>query len=54
MKRDYSFKCVKCGKAAERNAYCVAQQALGHTVWFTCECGKRQRVPKMPPRKGEQ
>ena len=32
------LKCNKCGKIYEKSTYCIAQNAMGYDVTFTCEC----------------
>jgi hypothetical protein len=34
------FKCVKCGTVETKSAYCIAQNAMGHDVTYTCKCGQ--------------
>ena len=47
MKNDYTFTCKKCKKVHQKSAYCVAQQAQGYTLLFTCpDCGHKQEVPE--------
>jgi len=41
----FEFTCEKCKKAQKKDVYCIAQQAMGHTMIFTCSCGHKQRVP---------
>ena len=41
----YEFRCVKCRRIHKMSSYCVAQQTMGHTVLFTCDCGHKQEVP---------
>lgn len=46
--KDYSFRCPKCRKTHQRNSYCIAQQASGHTLYLKCDCGKKITVPPLP------
>lgn len=45
-KDPYSFTCVKCKMKITKSSYCVAQQAMNHAVFYTCECGEKQEVPQ--------
>lgn len=43
---DYDFLCEKCKKVHHKSVYCIAQQASGHTIIFTCDCGHKMNVPE--------
>lgn len=42
----YDFACEKCGKVQHKTGYRIAQQAQGHTIYFTCDCGHKMEVPE--------
>lgn len=44
-KIDFTFRCSKCKTKQERSCYCIAQQAAGYDVKFTCSCGYIFMVP---------
>ena len=42
----YHFRCIKCLNIHHKSGYCIAQQASGHEVEFTCpDCKARFLVP---------
>lgn len=41
----YDFACEKCGKVEHKSVYCIAQQASGNEIKFTCSCGHKMTVP---------
>ena len=43
---DYDFVCEKCQKVHHKSVYCIAQQASGNEIIFTCDCGKKMTVPE--------
>jgi len=47
---EFQFECKKCKKVHERSIYCIAQQAMGHAIVFTCDCGEKFIVPKIKPK----
>lgn len=36
--------CTQCGHIEEKAGYAIAQTAMGHAVYFTCDCGNRFKV----------
>lgn len=36
--------CVDCGHVEEKSTYCIAQNAMGHMVVYTCDCGKQIKL----------
>lgn len=44
--KPFEFSCPKCRKVHKKGSYCVAQQAMGHSLKFTCDCGHVFVVPK--------
>jgi len=44
----YDFICEKCERTHTASVYCIAQQAGGHDIRFTCDCGHNFIVPIFP------
>jgi len=42
----HEWSCCACGKVHKKDTYCIAQQAMRHTIYFTCSCGLKQEVPE--------
>ncbi len=42
----FEFACKSCGKVEQKSSYCIAQQAGGVTIIFTCACGHTMEVPQ--------
>ena len=34
----FQFQCDSCKKIIDKSTYCIAQQAMGHDLSFTCDC----------------
>jgi RNase P subunit RPR2 len=43
---DFDFLCEKCNTVHHKSTYCIAQQASGHEIVFTCTCGNKFTVPE--------
>lgn len=41
----YHFRCDKCHRVHEKSYRCIAQQAMGNEMVFTCDCGNVFTVP---------
>lgn len=44
---DYNFQCPKCKLIHKKSFYCIAQQAMGHKIYFTCTCNNNFKVPNL-------
>ena len=42
--KKFTFKCTKCKKVHEMNTYAIAQIAMGNSIIFTCDCGKKIKL----------
>ena len=40
----YEFICTKCNKIHTKSSYCIAQEAMGHEMFFTCDCGNQIKI----------
>jgi hypothetical protein len=43
---EYDFQCEKCKAVHHKSVYCIAQQASGNEIVFTCPCGHKMDVPE--------
>lgn len=43
---EFEFMCPKCNAVAKKSGYCIAQQAMGHIITYSCKCGHKFEVPE--------
>jgi transcription elongation factor Elf1 len=43
---EFEFACPQCDAVVKKSAYCIAQQAMGNIITYSCKCGHKFEVPE--------